>query len=493
MPSALIKQFTACVVISAVGLSSPAQAGPLIDWLFGRYRAAPAYPVGPPVAVGGATAAGYANYGPGYAANYGNYYGSQLPVIGPAGAGYSALRPTGVTAATLPSTLSYVPNYRTNAYRAPVTYYRPLMTTDPNTGAQVVAMAPCTSYEYQTQRVPTWGRSALFGSSNLPSIVPAAPAQPTYTLPRGGIPLAQSGPALSPYRSGYPGYATLMPSPGLTGRPGAYPTVPLGSTSYYGGTFSGGSCGQLPPSAAIAPGYASPPPGLNAPPAPSLNPAPGTTITPAPTYGQPTSPPAGYDGSVLPGTGMPGTGVPGAGIPGTGAPSPVYPSPGAPSADPRASQPPSLPSVGTPPGISSNRPPRSQLRSVVRQPMSAGTQAPPANSRNSSSSPALSPIPVPEGFRPSPRWNPGLLKEEDLTALRPIAPEVAQYAGQSKRIHWASFEQPVASQPPIGSGNRLRSIAPAQQPELQPRQPASQANRRSQDPAYDSRGWKASR
>lgn len=153
-----------------------AQAGPLIDWLFGRSPAGPAYPVGQPVPVGNGYATGYAgyaaapaasygvaNYGTpgngyaagygsyapnsgGYAGNYGTYYSSQLPTIGPAGAGYTAPMPSGITAATLPATtaptLSYVPNYQTYSQRAPVTYYRPLMTTDPNTGAQVVAMAP---------------------------------------------------------------------------------------------------------------------------------------------------------------------------------------------------------------------------------------------------------------------------------------------------------------------------------------------------------------
>ncbi|MCA9160599.1 MAG: hypothetical protein KDA72_19845, partial [Planctomycetales bacterium] len=160
----------AMIALVSCGLSPrAAQAGPLLDWLFGRTHAGPAYAVGAPVPVGNgpvgngyAAAYGAAGYpATGYAGNYGTYYSSQLPAIGPAGAGYTAPMPTGIAAATLPSTLpstlSYVPNFQTQSQRVPVTYYRPLLTTDPNTGAQVVAMAPCTSYETMAQRAPAVG------------------------------------------------------------------------------------------------------------------------------------------------------------------------------------------------------------------------------------------------------------------------------------------------------------------------------------------------
>ncbi|MEO8271475.1 MAG: hypothetical protein ABI557_17260, partial [Aureliella sp.] len=182
---------TMITLVSCALSPREAQAGPLIDWLFGRKPAGPAHAVGAPVPVGNAYAAGYAGPGSvatgypatGYAANYGTYYGSQLPAIGPAGAGYTAPMPTGIAAATLPSTMpssqSYVPNFQTQAQRVPVTYYRPLLTTDPNTGAQVVAMAPCTSYETMAQRAPAWGRSALFGSNTPPVFPLPAQALPT--------------------------------------------------------------------------------------------------------------------------------------------------------------------------------------------------------------------------------------------------------------------------------------------------------------------------
>ncbi len=94
----------------ALGTPRSAEAGPLLDWLFGHHRAqAPAYAVGPPVPIGATpNVVGYGVRMPittapiatapiatapivaapvatlptaaypttGYAANYGNYYGS---------------------------------------------------------------------------------------------------------------------------------------------------------------------------------------------------------------------------------------------------------------------------------------------------------------------------------------------------------------------------------------------------------------------------------
>lgn len=44
--------------------------------------------------------------------------------------------------------------YRTSSYRVPVTYYRPVITTDPTTGQQVVVQQPCTSFVTQQQLNP---------------------------------------------------------------------------------------------------------------------------------------------------------------------------------------------------------------------------------------------------------------------------------------------------------------------------------------------------
>lgn len=494
----------AMIALVSCGLSPrAAQAGPLLDWLFGRTQTPPAHAVGAPVPVSNAYAAGYGAVGypasgysaAGYAANYGTYYGAQLPAIGPAGAGYTAPMPTGIAAATLPatmpSTLSYVPNFQTQAQRTPVTYYRPLLTTDPNTGTQVVAMAPCTSYETMAQRTPALGRSALFGSNTPPTFQPPAQALPTYTIPSGGIPLAYSSPAITaPYSTAYGvygtndsigGYSALQPQAGLpalgaypggqipagmaptsVGPAGAYPTAPLSQSPYYGSTSggsSGGSNGMSTPWQTVAPGSVpSSIPGLVAPQASATAPAytqppyssqpdygPAPTISPAPSSG----PPAG-----------------------------VYPGP----ADP-ADAPPVLPPVGTSAAAPTQRNDlRPTLRSVVRHPQTSEPpqQANASRSKSDSSSsegrsqvPTMLPIPAPADFNHEPRWNPGLLREEDMTASRPITPSGAQWAGHAKPIVWASFESPnhespshsaIAAEATVTSSHLRPILAPSASP-----------------------------
>ncbi len=498
-----------------------AQAGPLIDWLFGGFRSTPAYPVGQPMPLGNGNASGYAgypnsvapanygaaNYGAansgnvagygsytpnslGYGGNYGNYYSSQLPAIGPAGAGYTAPMPSGIAAATMPSsmppTLSYVPNFQTYSQRAPVTYYRPLLTTDPNTGAQVVAMAPCTSYEYMAQRAPTFGRTALFSTNVAPVLQAPTQAFPTYTLPSGGVPLASNSPAFaSPYASGYgtrssgyTPYSVLQPS---TVSPGTYPTAPLGQSPYYG-TTNGGSCGGY--SAAPSTQYV---PGLVAPQSPS----------PPSSFAPSTSPPANFaPSSSLPSNNSyPAQVYPGSGF-GQPLPSNSFP---APSTNPNSILPPGQVDQGDiPPSLptfpttdNSNSSSRPTLRSIVRQPRSGETSTANASSNTSVDTksntgrelPTMMPIPVPQDFKYEPRYNPGLLREEDMTALRPIRLEQLQVAGQSKAIHWASFETAVS--PPVQPHSKLRPI----QVERTVTPQSSPPNQ----PTRKSGGWQASR
>ncbi len=532
------------LAITSCGLSPrQAQAGPLLDWLFGRSRTAAAYPVGTPIPIGNGTAAGYAgSYGPGYnsgyaasptgyAGNYGTYYSSQLPAIGPAGAGYTAPMPTGIAAATLPSqlppTLSYVPNFQTNAQRAPVTYYRPLLSTDPNTGAQVVAMAPCSSYEYMTQRVPELGRSALFGS-NAPPVFQSPPqALPTYTLPSGGVPLTYSTPSITaPYTTaygaygtngGYGAYTTMQPPvgaiplgpatsmvPSSVGPAGNYPTAPLGQSAYYGsnsggssGAFSGGGSnwqstpGLVAPQAPAGPatGYPAPnyqTPSYQAPAYPPTNSAPPTTYAPVPGSG------------VAPGIAPSPSFSP---VPNTGSPSGIFPpaGPGG-SADP-ANYPPQLqayPPVGT--SAQSNL--RPQLRSYTSQPR-AGESPRISNSSsddgesNSRQLPTMLPIPAPEDFKHEPRWSPPLLRDGDMTAMRPVEPHVAQLAGHLKPIHWASFESvqapaTAATQLHPSPTVRLRPILSPTAPAMPAAEP-SPAIRPAATVPRDTGGWKASR
>lgn len=509
-----LKRTTALMAMMALlscGLSPrTAQAGPLLDWLFGRSSTAPAQPVGPPVPVGNGYAANYgvggygvapvgqapsaaypaANQAGGYAGNYGTYYSSRLPAIGPAGAGYTAPMPSGIAAATLPATmpptLSYVPNFQTQSQRTPVTYYRPLMTTDPNTGAQVVAMAPCTSYEMMAQRVPVFGRSALFGSNTPPTFQPPAQALPTYTLPSGGIPLAYSTPSITaPYSTAYGvygstnsagSYSTLQPgiaqtapniggtAPSNVGPAGSYPTAPLAQTPYYGSS-NGGSCGDhaatpWQPVPGGAPGLVAP----QAPPSqypsqstPDYSPVPNGTVAPPSSSSPGVYPPSG-GGSSDPGDVRPS--LPSLGT--SAASAPHFDSQYGNSQRSNSQHADSTPAEGA--SQASQRP---QLRSIVRYPSSpsqADSQASQShataaqgesgndyggvNRESRSEVPAMLPIPAPQDFHHEPRWNPGLLREEDMTAQRAIDSRAAQLAGHAKPIVWASFESPrtVATQ-----------------------------------------------
>ena len=371
-------------VICTFAAPETAQAGPLLDWLFGR-RAAPAYPVGPAIPVGQPYANGYAaGYSP-YPSAYGVYgnpaygYGQQgygVPSYASRYGNY-AVPPNG-----LPNTMSYVPNYSSYAYRAPVTYYRPLLTTDPTTGSQVVAMAPCTSYEYQTQRVPAFGQTALYGSYPAQPIAPAVNVPQSYTLPNGGIPLAYATPSTLPgTASGYGSYSTLQPSAGN------YGTAPLGQP-YYGGT-TGGSCGTIPSTV----------PGLVAPQAPSSYQSQPLGIDPNdPANRQP----------VLP-------------LDSTMSTSSVSPSPLKPQLrgvylEPREQE-----------TASSSERRRVSSESIV---------------------PDMRPIPAPADFDAAEPWVPPLLRDSDLTAQAAPKPSpVNEFAGQSKTIQWASFTQSTAPEP----------------------------------------------
>jgi hypothetical protein len=53
-------------------------------------------------------------------------------------------------------TVNYVPytDYRTTWQRVPVTNYRPVTSTDPNTGCVTTCMRPCTDHQWQLQRIP---------------------------------------------------------------------------------------------------------------------------------------------------------------------------------------------------------------------------------------------------------------------------------------------------------------------------------------------------
>lgn len=79
--------------------------------------------------------------------------------------------------------------YRTTSFRVPVTYYRPVITTDPTTGQQVVVQQPCTSFVQQQQRTPTrFFRSARPRLGTDPSlVVPLNECPPSYAAAMPGV------------------------------------------------------------------------------------------------------------------------------------------------------------------------------------------------------------------------------------------------------------------------------------------------------------------
>jgi hypothetical protein len=146
---------------------------------------------------------------------------------------------------------------------------------------------------------------------------------------------------------------------------------------------------------------------------------------------------------------------------------PVLPPVTGSSSDPAASQQPVLPLPGTGARLES----KPQLQSVVQQPIpgarsTAGSpsSAPARDAKPTAAPrPGLLPIPVPDDFKHEPRWNPGLLNEQDQTAAKGIgqpattvaaAVEDPSVAWGSKTIHWASFKEPVGAQSSSEMANR---------------------------------------
>ena len=113
------------------------EAGPLLDWLRGR-----------PVVQN------FNAY-----RQHAFYRGQVNPPVSP------AAQMPGTCMTTCPKTCyqtvnrvvaNYVPYtaFRTQWYRVPVTYYRPVTTTNPQTGCISTCMKPCTYYQMQARRVP---------------------------------------------------------------------------------------------------------------------------------------------------------------------------------------------------------------------------------------------------------------------------------------------------------------------------------------------------
>jgi hypothetical protein len=370
----------------------------------------------------------------------------------------------------------------------------------------------------------------LYGSYQAPPTAPQLRTVPTYTLPSGGIPLAQGVPSISlaPTTTSYGAYSTLQPaltvpqsSPGTFAAPPSaipstpgYATSPTGNAIYYGSPYNGSpSCGST------GSNSSAPIPGLSAPPAAPYSATPNLS---SPGYSTP-----GYS---TPGYSSPGYSAPAPTTTFPPPPSTVSPSPALP-ANPFNPVLPSTDPADTVPSLAPNTSLRPQLRSIVPEAGSTGSES--ARNGNahedrstatapSSQLPVMSPLPAPKGLE-KPRWNPGLLREEDMTALRPVtrfdssgqvppqypglarsssSPTIA--AGQSKKIQWASFEIPTDYQHSVPSANAspglgsTNVISPTQASTTVALPTDSHRPTDSQRPVapakrYDNSGWKASR
>ncbi|XZE43015.1 hypothetical protein SH467x_002559 [Pirellulaceae bacterium SH467] len=196
-----LSSWIAMSCLSFATMAQSAHAGPWMDAILNRHR--PAYPIGP-VPVTANYASVVANYGP---------YATQPP----SATGLASV-PFGV-----PQTVAgYLPTatYDTAWNATPVTYYRPVTSFDPRTGTTVTSLQPCTSVQYQAQRVPLASPRPLLGEVGLQSNRWPGITGPGY-YPAGLTTGASYAPPYAqPYAAQYGGYQQIP-----------YSGAPVGSAS----------------------------------------------------------------------------------------------------------------------------------------------------------------------------------------------------------------------------------------------------------------------
>ncbi len=347
--------------------------------------------------------------------------------------------------------------YDTQWQRTPVTYYRPVTQFDPNYGTTVTSLQPCTSYQYQAQRVPMVAPTPVGGAYAQASNQWPAINQPGY-YPTG----VANAYAMNPVPLANPN----TPLPGSAVAPPTYPqvqylppngTVPASAMSPGSATFQANTNQGL--SSAVYYG------------------SPTTNLAPPNVQGASSIVPMG------PVTYLPGSSLPGSSLPGSSNPNPVLP-PSPPSGatlDPEAARaptwppPPSVPSPSAPPtsaapstssaGLWSDRDervakmsPMTRLpmvpidrplanaaptyptsRSVSNDPAAIASPFPGSSASNPATSPTLptyqpstktlnaKPLVAPEGFDGKPHWNPKLLPP----SASPVEDKVAKLSTAS--------------------------------------------------------------
>ena len=349
--------------------------------------------------------------------------------------------------------------YDTQWQRTPVTYYRPVTQFDPNYGTTVTSLQPCTSYQYQAQRVPMVAPTPVGGAYAQASNQWPAINQPGY-YPTG----VANAYAMNPVPLANPN----TPLPGSAVAPPTYPqvqylppngTVPASAMSPGSATFQANTNQGL--SSAVYYG------------------SPTTNLAPPNVPGASSIVPMG------PVTYLPGSSLPGSSLPGSSNPNPVLPPSGAtldseaaraPTWPPPPSVPsPSVPSPSAPPtsaapstssaGLWSDRDervakmsPMTRLpmvpidrplanaaptyptsRSVSNDPAAIASPFPGSSASNPATSPTLptyqpstktlnaKPLVAPEGFDGKPHWNPKLLPP----SASPVEDKVAKLSTAS--------------------------------------------------------------
>ena len=355
--------------------------------------------------------------------------------------------------------------YDTQWQRTPVTYYRPVTQFDPNYGTTVTSLQPCTSYQYQAQRVPMVAPTPVGGAYAQASNQWPAINQPGY-YPTG----VANAYAMNPVPLANPN----TPLPGSAVAPPTYPqvqylppngTVPASAMSPGSATFQANTNQGL--SSAVYYG------------------SPTTNLAPPNVQGASSIVPMG------PVTYLPGSSLPGSSLPGSSNPNPVLPPsppsgatldpeaaraptwPPPPSVAPPSVPSPSVPSPSAPPtspstssaGLWSDRDervakmsPMTRLpmvpidrplanaaptyptsRSVSNDPAAIASPFPGSSASNPATSPTLptyqpstktlnaKPLVAPEGFDGKPHWNPKLLPP----SASPVEDKVAKLSTAS--------------------------------------------------------------
>ncbi len=297
------------VVGEGLLLAAPAQAGPILDWLFGDStqndnQVVAYYPNYPATA---------AYYPPAPSTPWQTYYGGtpaaasgssccQSTVTYPAAAPVTCNRPTVVyqvaedpcapTCAPVPVACEpprqscwdritscfrseprpVVPqaSYRTTWKRIPVTRYRPIMTADPVTGCSVTVMKACTTYAWQPERQRCSFFDRLLGRCDpTPAVNPCCgnPCAVAATAPASGcgcggatpVPATVPGAAPPPYYVPGPASPTLVPGAARPPASASPPNLSPQTVPPSGGAEPADTRPRL------APGYGAPDSGMNAP------------------------------------------------------------------------------------------------------------------------------------------------------------------------------------------------------------------------------------